>query len=162
MKSAEKDVCSVGLWGAAAVVASGSSILERFADALSPSPVAFELKAPVLLTDNNGDYLLKRNECLPRAAPSPRCSLLEVRRCFPGLPKDLCKRLRAGSSVPAGHMDYAAMLETSIGNYHSKYVTLTPFDVTNSSRVAMRRRIPLSRAPTLLKNTVAIKTVTLS
>ena len=154
----------MGLWGAAAVVASGSSILERFADALSPSPVAFELKAPVLLTDDNGDYLLKTKRVLASCSTIPRCSLLEARRCFPGLPKDLCKRLRlrAVSSIPAGHMDYAAMLETSIGNYHSKYVTLTPFDVTNSSRMAMRHRIPLSRAPTLLRNTAAIKTVTLS
>lgn len=38
------------------------------------------------------------------------------------------------SSVPTGHMDYAAMLETSIGNYDSKYGTQTPFDVADSPR----------------------------
>ena len=44
-----------GLWGATAVVASGSDIAGRFADALSASPVAFKLKAPVFLVDDAGD-----------------------------------------------------------------------------------------------------------
>jgi beta-N-acetylglucosaminidase len=44
-----------GLWGATAVVASGSDIAGRFADALSASPVAFKLKAPVFLVDDEGN-----------------------------------------------------------------------------------------------------------
>lgn len=44
-----------GLWGATAVVASGSDIAGRFADALSASPVAFKLKAPVFLVDDAGN-----------------------------------------------------------------------------------------------------------
>ena len=44
-----------GLWGATAVVASGSDIAGRFADALSASPMAFALKAPVFLVDDAGD-----------------------------------------------------------------------------------------------------------
>ena len=44
-----------GLWGATAVVASGSDIAGRFADALSASPVAFALKAPVFLVDDEGN-----------------------------------------------------------------------------------------------------------
>ena len=43
------------LWGATAVVASGSDIAGRFADALSASPVAFALKAPVFLVDDEGN-----------------------------------------------------------------------------------------------------------
>ena len=56
-----------GLWGATAVVASGSDIAGRFADALSASPVAFKLKAPVFLVDDAGDLPDKTKQVLMSA-----------------------------------------------------------------------------------------------
>ena len=56
-----------GLWGATAVVASGSGIAGRFADALSASPVAFKLKAPVFLVDDAGDLPDKTKQVLMSA-----------------------------------------------------------------------------------------------
>ncbi len=133
-------------------------------DALFASPVAFELKAPVLLTDDNGDYLLKTKRVLASCSTIAQVLVARGTTVFSGVTEGFMQAvtLTGGVSVPAGHMDYAAMLETSIGNYHSKYVTLMPFDVTNSSCMATRHRIPLSRAPTLSRNTEAIKMVTLS
>ena len=48
-------VTRVVVVGGKAVVASGSGIAGRFADALSASPVAFKLKAPVFLVDDAGN-----------------------------------------------------------------------------------------------------------
>lgn len=106
MKSAEKDVCSVGLWGAAAVVASGSSILERFADVLSPSPVAFELKAPVLLTDDNGDYLLKTRRVLASCSTIAQVLVARGTTVFSGVTEGFMQAVTLTGGVQRSRRPY--------------------------------------------------------
>ena len=83
-------------------------------DALFASPVAFELKAPVLLTDDNGDYLLKTKRVLASCSTIAQVLVARGTTVFSGVTEGFMQAvtLTGGVSVPAGHMDYAAMLET--------------------------------------------------